>query len=186
MDDVDAVVVMENVATSAHEADAAGTEETNNSLHRADTTVPEDEDVTAGTLLVKSTPPPRGTVTDGEHTAPDAAQSADAVGAGGAELTDSRCMEVDDHEDSADQRVKGDANACESDADCASNTACLEAMTPSGQDHYLRLGDSPRRRSALRLSRIIARQQLLKKLSQGRKRGVDVMSISYRRMFLCH
>lgn len=177
MDDVDAVVVMENVATSAHRADAAGAEETDNSLHHVDTTVPgaEGEDVTAGTL------PPRGTITD-------------AVGSAGAELTDSGCMEIDDHEDSvhddhedsADQSVKDDANACESDADCTSNSACLEAMTPSGQDHYLRLGDSPRRRSALRLSRIIARQQLLRKLSQGRKRDVDVMSISYGRIFLCH
>lgn len=178
MDDVDAVVVMENVATSAHGADAAGTEGTD-SLHHVDTTVPEAEveDVTAGTLFVKSTIPPRGTITDGEHTAPDAAQSADAVGAGGAELADSRCMEIDDHEDSVDQSVAG--------ADCASNSACLEAMTPSGQDHYLRLGDSPRRRSALRLSRIIARQQLLRKLLQGRKREVVIMSIGYRWVFLC-
>uniref|UniRef100_A0AAQ5Z6M5 StAR-related lipid transfer protein 13 n=1 Tax=Amphiprion ocellaris TaxID=80972 RepID=A0AAQ5Z6M5_AMPOC len=43
---------------------------------------------------------------------------------------------------------------------------CLEAMTPDGQDYYLRLGVTPQRRSALRLSRIIARQQLLRRLAQ--------------------
>uniref|UniRef100_A0A4W6FEX4 StAR-related lipid transfer protein 13 n=1 Tax=Lates calcarifer TaxID=8187 RepID=A0A4W6FEX4_LATCA len=40
------------------------------------------------------------------------------------------------------------------------------AMTPDGHDYYLRLGDTPKRRSALRLSRIIARQQLLRRLAQ--------------------
>ncbi|XP_056911058.1 stAR-related lipid transfer protein 13-like isoform X4 [Takifugu flavidus] len=39
-------------------------------------------------------------------------------------------------------------------------------MTPSGQDYYLRRGGTPRRRSALHLSRIIARQQLLHRLSR--------------------
>uniref|UniRef100_A0A673LIN8 SAM domain-containing protein n=1 Tax=Sinocyclocheilus rhinocerous TaxID=307959 RepID=A0A673LIN8_9TELE len=42
---------------------------------------------------------------------------------------------------------------------------CLGSMTPETQDIYLRL-DSHRRRSRLRLARIIARQQLLKKISQ--------------------
>uniref|UniRef100_A0A3B4G588 StAR-related lipid transfer protein 13 n=1 Tax=Pundamilia nyererei TaxID=303518 RepID=A0A3B4G588_9CICH len=45
-------------------------------------------------------------------------------------------------------------------------STCLEAMTPDGQDYYLRLGDTPQRRSALRLSRIIARKQLLRRLAQ--------------------
>lgn len=57
-------------------------------------------------------------------------------------------------------------NSGESDSDSANE--CLEAMTPDGQDHYLRLGQTPRRRSALRLSRIIARKQLLRRLEQGR------------------
>lgn len=190
MDDVDAVVVMEKVDTSADEADATGTEETvNDSLDHVDTTVPEaaeDEDVTAGTLPLKPTHPPPGSVSDSEHTATEVAQSADAVGADGAELTDRRCMEIDDREESVDQSVREDATAGESDGECTSNSACLEAMTPSGQDHYLRLGYSPRRRSALRLSRIIARQQLLRRLSQGRNgeggRHVHQLSLE----FLCH
>lgn len=57
----------------------------------------------------------------------------------------------------------------ESEDGCSSQSASLEAcMTPSGQDYYLRRGGTPRRRSALRLSRIIARQQLLQRLSRGR------------------
>uniref|UniRef100_A0A8L0DPK5 StAR-related lipid transfer (START) domain containing 13a n=1 Tax=Oncorhynchus mykiss TaxID=8022 RepID=A0A8L0DPK5_ONCMY len=47
-----------------------------------------------------------------------------------------------------------------------SERACLEFMTPDGQDIYLRLGHSPRRRSALRLTRIIVRHQLLTRLTQ--------------------
>lgn len=46
------------------------------------------------------------------------------------------------------------------------DSECLGSMTPETQDIYLRL-DSHRRRSGLRLARIIARQQLLKKISQG-------------------
>ncbi|XP_051902312.1 stAR-related lipid transfer protein 13-like isoform X1 [Hippocampus zosterae] len=57
-------------------------------------------------------------------------------------------------------------NSGESDSDSANEGTCLEAMTPDGQDHYLRLGQTPRRRSALRLSRIIARKQLLRRLQQ--------------------
>lgn len=59
-----------------------------------------------------------------------------------------------------------------SDSDSTSEGSCLGAMTVDGQDHYLRLGDTPRRRSALRLSRIIARQQLLRKLAQGMRLGL--------------
>ncbi|XP_016133468.1 stAR-related lipid transfer protein 13-like [Sinocyclocheilus grahami] len=45
------------------------------------------------------------------------------------------------------------------------DSECLGSMTPETQDIYLRL-DSHRRRSGLRLARIISRQQLLKKISQ--------------------
>uniref|UniRef100_A0A8C1YUR5 StAR-related lipid transfer (START) domain containing 13a n=1 Tax=Cyprinus carpio TaxID=7962 RepID=A0A8C1YUR5_CYPCA len=45
------------------------------------------------------------------------------------------------------------------------DSECLGSMTPETQDIYLRL-DSHHRRSGLRLARIIARQQLLKKISQ--------------------
>lgn len=81
--------------------------------------------------------------------------SADAAAA-------SAALESDELQDSGDSQGDG-----ESDSDCGSESSYLEAMTSSGQQHYLRLGDTPRRRSALRLSRIIARRQLLWKLSQG-------------------
>ncbi|KAM9729439.1 stAR-related lipid transfer protein 13-like isoform 2-T2 [Menidia menidia] len=68
--------------------------------------------------------------------------------------------------DRGDQPAEGDSNSCESDGDSTNESTCLEAMTPDGQEYYLRLGDTPRRRSALRLSRIIARQQLLRRLAQ--------------------
>ncbi|XP_057676687.1 stAR-related lipid transfer protein 13 isoform X2 [Corythoichthys intestinalis] len=57
-------------------------------------------------------------------------------------------------------------HSSESDSDSVNEETCLEAMTADGQDHYLRLGQTPRRRSALRLSRIIARKQLLRRLEQ--------------------
>lgn len=78
-------------------------------------------------------------------------------------LADNRCVGPDDRDVTV---PRADSHISESDDDC-----CLEAcMTPSGQDYYLRRGGTPRRRSALRLSRIIARQQLLRRLSQGRNR----------------
>ena len=43
---------------------------------------------------------------------------------------------------------------------------CLGSMTPETQDIYLRL-DHTRRRSGYRLGRIIARQQLLKRIAGG-------------------
>lgn len=49
--------------------------------------------------------------------------------------------------------------------DCT-DSECLGSMTLETQDIYLRL-DSLHRRSGLRLARIIARQQLLKRISQG-------------------
>ncbi|KAG5284690.1 hypothetical protein AALO_G00029430 [Alosa alosa] len=45
------------------------------------------------------------------------------------------------------------------------DTECLGSMTPETQEIYLRLGHH-RRRSGLRLARIIARQQLLRKIMQ--------------------
>lgn len=69
--------------------------------------------------------------------------------------------------DNMDQNTKSGSNDGGSDSDSTSEGTCLEAMTPDGQDYYLRLGNTPRRRSALRLSRIIARQQLLRRLAQG-------------------
>ncbi|KAK9536546.1 hypothetical protein VZT92_006319 [Zoarces viviparus] len=96
------------------------------------------------------------------------AESADTVCAeDSADVTDSRGMEIDDMTDSMDQSAKDDSNDGESDGDSSNEgQSCLGAMTSDGQDYYLRLGDTPRRRSALRLSRIIARQQLLRRLAQ--------------------
>lgn len=90
----------------------------------------------------------------------DAADSADPA--------DSRNAGAGDPADSTDQSGGDTSNGGESDSDSTSEGTCLGAMTPSGQEYYLRLGDTPRRRSALRLSRIIARQQLLRRLQQGR------------------
>lgn len=83
-----------------------------------------------------------------------------------ADHTCSNSLEINNMMESMD--VDGESNDCESDEDCTNERTCLEAMTSDGQDHYLRLGDTPRRRSALRLSRIITRQQLLRRLAQGR------------------
>lgn len=47
------------------------------------------------------------------------------------------------------------------------DTECFGNMTPETQDIYLRL-DSPHRRSGLRLARILARQQLVQKIEQGK------------------
>lgn len=59
-----------------------------------------------------------------------------------------------------DARLRGDHSETDETPE-----AC---WTPCGQDYYLRRGGTPRRRSALRLSRIIARQQLLQRLLRGR------------------
>lgn len=48
----------------------------------------------------------------------------------------------------------------------ADSSECLGSMTPETQDIYLRL-DHHRRRSGYRLGRIIARQQLLKRIAAG-------------------
>nr|XP_020476081.1 stAR-related lipid transfer protein 13 isoform X2 [Monopterus albus] len=85
-----------------------------------------------------------------------------------ADFTDSRSLEIDDTVDSMDQNAEGESDACESDSDSDSSSerTCLEAMTLDWQEYYLRRGDTPRQRSALRLSRIVARQQLLQRLEQ--------------------
>lgn len=104
----------------------------------------------------------------------DEEASADAEGAQDTAAA-SAALESDELHDSADSQGE-DSNSGngESDSDCGSESSYLEAMTSSGQQHYLRLGDTPRRRSALRLSRIIARRQLLWKLSQGRDGGAGM------------
>lgn len=47
---------------------------------------------------------------------------------------------------------------------------CLGSMTQESQDIYLRM-DHHRRRSGYRLGRIIARQQLLRRIAGGRRRS---------------
>lgn len=49
----------------------------------------------------------------------------------------------------------------------STGSECLGSMTPETQDFYLRM-DHHHRRSGYRLGRIIARQQLLKKIAGGR------------------
>jgi len=49
------------------------------------------------------------------------------------------------------------------------SSECLGNMTPETQDIYLRM-DHLRRRSGYRLGRIIARQQLLKRIAAGTTR----------------
>ncbi len=51
----------------------------------------------------------------------------------------------------------------------STGSECLGSMTPETQDIYLRM-DHHRRRSGYRLGRIIARQQLLKRITGGRRR----------------
>lgn len=48
----------------------------------------------------------------------------------------------------------------------AESSECLGSMTPETQDIYLRM-DHHRRRSGYRLGRIIARQQLLRRIAAG-------------------
>lgn len=178
-DDVDTAVSVDSVATSA-----AGTQETVNRLDRVDNAkgieTAKDEDVTGGSKCTHSM---NVTITDSVS---DCVENADTAGTEGsadsADLTDSRSMEINDLVDSTDQSAKDGSNSCESDGDSSNEGTCLEAMTPYGQDFYLRLGDTPRRRSALRLSRIIARQQLLRRLAQGRNIELwqsDDLSVSY-------
>lgn len=50
----------------------------------------------------------------------------------------------------------------------STGSECLGSMTPETQDIYLRM-DHHRRRSGYRLGRIIARQQLLRRIAGGRR-----------------
>lgn len=171
MDDVDAVNA---------DSGAAGTEETaSDSPDLVDNAnrieAAKDEDVTDGVVTRKCTHPTSVTNLDSVDDVRDNAGSADPVRAeDSADPPDSGSIEIDDIVGSMDRSTKGGGNECESDGDgdgdSTNETTCLEAMDHYGHDYYLRLGDTPRRRSALRLSRIIARQQLLRRLAQGRIR----------------
>ncbi|KAK5617426.1 hypothetical protein CRENBAI_006249 [Crenichthys baileyi] len=101
------------------------------------------------------------------------AKSADPICSEGSgdsvDLPYHRSGELENTIDNMDQTPKGGCKDCGSDSDNTSEGTCLEAMTPDGQAYYLRLGYTPRRRSALRLSRIIARKQLLHRLAQDRE-----------------
>lgn len=162
--DVDAAVRADSVAAaeSADRSDPAWRGETvNNNLNNADHPIEAttDEDVIVGGVIRNCT---SLTIADSV----DNVENADTVdNVASADPTDSRSIEIDD---SMDQSTRVDSNDCESDNDTTSESSCLEVMTPDGQEYYLRLGDTPRRRSALRLSRIIARQLLLRRVAQGR------------------
>lgn len=170
--DVDAAVDSDSVDASARCA-AAGADRANhpgneaivnNNLNHVDnadlTGTAKDEDVAGGVVMRKGIDPTSPTIADSvaDVESADAEDSADS-----ADLTDT--TEIDD---STAQSAKGERTNRESDSDSTNERTCLEAMTTDGQEYYLRLGDTPRRRSALRLSRIIARHQLLRRLSQGR------------------
>lgn len=177
--DVDAAASADSVAAeeSADRSNLAGREEIVNNLNNADNAIEttKDGDITVGVVMRKLTYPPSITVADSVDS-----ENADTVhSADSADPTDNRSIEIDDSVDSVDQSAKGDSNDCESDNDSTSESSCLEVMTPDGQEYYLRLGDTPRRRSALRLSRIIARQQLLRRVAQGRN------GESYDRVLIC-
>ncbi|KAK5887625.1 hypothetical protein CesoFtcFv8_016216 [Champsocephalus esox] len=105
-------------------------------------------------------------IENGIETAKDEDVRRNAESADSAEHSADATDGINDIIDSMDQSVKGESTDCESDADSSNEETYLEAMTPDGHDYYLRLGKTPRRRSALRLSRILARQQLLRRLAQ--------------------
>lgn len=193
MDDEDTAVNIDSVSTLARCGDAdlsnaAGNEDTvNNNRDSVDNAnavgTAKDKDIIGAVVIGKLRHLMSATIADSVDNVGYDVQSADTVrtedSADSADVKDSRRMEIDDTVDSVDQSAKGDSNDCDSDGDSTSERTCLEAMTPDGQDHYLRLGDTPKRRSALRLSRIIARQQLLRRLAQGRNRE------SYGKVIMC-
>lgn len=155
---------MHSLTTSLHKGKSAGTEETENnnldcSNNPDETENQKDKDASACDVPRKCRRP----------YSVDGAESADTDTA--QDRADSRSLEISD--DNGDHSTKDDSNDWESDDDSSGEGSCLEAMTPSGHQHYLRLGDTPRRRSALRLSRIIARKQLLRKLARGREREIE-------------
>lgn len=125
-----------------------------------------DENVPQGRVGSRLTPPEVAALDECLRDRGDAAGDADGVSPEDSAASADNRGAGPGHRGGTDARVE-----CESDDECNGGTTCLEAcMTPSGQDYYLRRGGTPRRRSALRLSRIIARQQLLRRLSQGRGR----------------
>lgn len=124
------------------------------------------EDISGDVIIENVTHPASKTITDRvDWLGVDTEDFADD-----AYLTESRSGDIDYILDLMDQSAEDENNECESDSDSPNGRTFLEAMTPDGQDYYLRLGDTPRQRSALRLSRIVARRQLLQRLEQGRHR----------------
>lgn len=157
-----AVEVMDGSMDSTDGAD----ETADNSRGRVDSG---SENVPHGRVGFSLTPPEVAVRDECVHDRGNAAGDADRVSPeDSAASADNRRTGPDRH-DRTD--VRADCPSSESDDDSSGEATCLEAcMSPSGQDYYLRRGGTPRRRSALRLSRIIARQQLLRRLSQGRNR----------------
>ncbi|KAF7660885.1 hypothetical protein LDENG_00273140 [Lucifuga dentata] len=170
MDKADAAASANSVTTSAERvaacqnadmANAAGIQETaNDNLDSMDIANAKYEDFMGGVEAVKVTDPASINIADNVGNV-DSAVGADTGVAEGS--MDTGSMEIDDN---VDRNPTGDGIDHENDSYSTSETTCLEAMTPDGQEHYLRLGDTPRRRSALHLSRIIARQQLLQRLAR--------------------
>ena len=66
----------------------------------------------------------------------------------------------------ADRKRRMDVMGVQFRDECV-DAECFRSMTAETQDIYLRL-DARRRRSGLRLARIIARQQILQKIARGR------------------
>ncbi|XP_029924481.1 stAR-related lipid transfer protein 13 isoform X2 [Myripristis murdjan] len=173
---IDSVAVLADCIGAVQNADTANpagdVRTVNNTPDSADTADFEQtancKDIPDGLETVKILVPMSANIADSVDSVGkvDSLDSSDIVSTEGntdcVETTDGRSMEIDDSVDSVDYSTQGDS----SDSDSTNESACLEAMTPDGQEHYLRLGDTPRRRSALRLSRIIARQQLLRRLEQ--------------------
>ncbi|KAJ3589730.1 hypothetical protein NHX12_010573 [Muraenolepis orangiensis] len=96
------------------------------------------------------------------------ASSARRIGAADhTEEEEDKVMEKD-VDDDGDNDAAEEADFLPENIPDEAGPACLGAMTPDEQDFYLRLGHTPRHRSALRLSRIIARQQLLSRLAKDR------------------
>ncbi|XP_062262202.1 stAR-related lipid transfer protein 13 isoform X2 [Platichthys flesus] len=164
MDALDAAVAVDSVSASVHcggadQASAAGDEGAeHSSLEGEDDAIaatPRDENIIGAVDTGEMKRPTSAAIADSGG---DAVQSADTAAA--------NCRRMESG-DSVDQSAKdSESHDREGDGESTNERACLEAMTPVCQDFYLRLGDTPRRRSALRLSRIIARQQLLRKLEQ--------------------
>lgn len=160
-----AVEVMDSSMDSTDGAD----ETTDNSHGHADSGSIARESVPHGRVGFDLAPPEGAVRDEWVHDSGNAAGDADRVSPEDSAVSADNRRTGPDHHDRRDVRVDGQSS--ESDDDCNGEATCLEAcISPSGQDYYLRRGGTPRRRSALRLSRIIARQQLLRRLSQGRNR----------------